>query len=454
MLNSAKIMGRYTLTGTVKLVSPLIIRAGVYNDILNDTVDDIVVTYHDGQPFIPGTSLAGVLRQTIQDIRPDADNVLFGSIDEHEGTQSALQINDIPLENTNISVRDGICIDDVLGVTKDGAKYDFEVIESGAYGTLRIDCIIRECHQNQVDIIEDALKTLANLLKNGISIGARTVNGFGRIACEDISLEYYDFTKPESVQAWLLRKSGATITIPKAPIVAKRDLIIDMDCYLEDTILIKSIFEARWEDKLEGKSEDKLLTLFIPGTSVKGVLRHQCGHILHALGRGTALTNNLFGYSNDKTKESHKGRVLVNEVYFDTTAYTQEEQHRIRVDRFTGGVMNGALFADHPLRNTKGETLTFPLHIRIKNCSDSEAGLAMLLVKDLMTGQVTMGANRTIGCGRIRGNSVTIHYNDESYVIDGSGEIITGQVETLESLVQSLHQCKEDTVSAKEGAHE
>ena len=445
MSNSAKIIGRYTLTGTVKLISPLIIRAGVYNDILNDTVDDIVVTYYDGQPFIPGTSLAGVLRQTIQDIRPDVDKVLFGSIDEHKGTQSALQINDIPLENTNISVRDGICIDDVFGVTKDGAKYDFEVIESGAYGTLRIDCIIREYHQNQVDIIEEALKTLANLLKNGISIGARTVNGFGRIASEDISLEHYDFTKPESVQDWLLRKSGATITIPKASIVAKRDLIIDMDCYLEDTILIKSIFEASWEDKS--------LTLFIPGTSVKGVLRHQCVRILNVLGRGATMTDKLFGYSNDKTKKSHKGRVLVNEVYFDR-AYTQEEQHRIRVDKFTGGVMNGALFADHPLRNTKGEKLTFPLHIRIKDCTDSEAGLTMLLVKDLMTGQVTMGANRTIGCGRIRGNSVTIRYNDESYVIDGTGKVVTGQVETLESLVQSLHQYKEDTVPAKEGAHE
>lgn len=445
MSNSAKIIGRYTLTGTVKLVSPLIIRAGVYNDILNDTVDDIVVTYHDGQPFIPGTSLAGVLRQTIQDIRPDADNVLLGSIDEHEGTQSALQINDIPLENTNISVRDGICIDDVLGVTKDGAKYDFEVVESGAHGTLRIDCIIRECYQHKVGIIEDALKTLANLLENGISIGARTVNGFGRIACEDISLEHYDFTKPESVQAWLLHESGTTITIPKAPIVAKNDLIIDMDCYLEDTILIKSNFEARWEDKS--------LTLFIPGTSVKGVLRHQCGHILHALGRGTAVTNNLFGYSNDKTKDSHKGRFLVNEVYFDT-AYTQEEQHRIRVDRFTGGVMNGALFADHPLRNTKGETLTFPLHIRIKDCSDSEAGLAMLLVKDLMTGQVTMGANRTIGCGRIKGNAVTVKYNGERYVIDGTGTVTEGQVESLESLVHALHQSTDDKITAEEGAHE
>ena len=42
--------------------------------------------------------LAGVLRQTIQDILSDADNVLFGSIDEHKGMQSALQINDIPLK--------------------------------------------------------------------------------------------------------------------------------------------------------------------------------------------------------------------------------------------------------------------------------------------------------------------------------------------------------------------
>ena len=60
MLNSASVMGRYTLTGTVKLTSPLVIRAGVSNDILNDTVDDIVVTYHDGQPFIPEIGRAHV----------------------------------------------------------------------------------------------------------------------------------------------------------------------------------------------------------------------------------------------------------------------------------------------------------------------------------------------------------------------------------------------------------
>ncbi|MBS5710707.1 MAG: CRISPR-associated protein [Veillonella sp.] len=420
MLNSASIIGRYTLTGTVKLTSPLIIRAGVSNDILNDTVDDIVVTYHDGQPFIPGTSLAGVLRQALQGLVPDAELVLFGSIDD-KGTQSALQINDIPLDDTNIVVRDGIRIDDVRGVTVDGAKYDFEVIESG-----------------QGEKIEKALAALANALQHGIAIGARTVNGFGRIACKDIALEHYDFTKPDHVKAWLTGKSGASVAIPKQALVADRDLVITMDAYLEDTVLIKSIFEEAWEDKS--------VALFVPGTSVKGVLRHQCGRIIQALGSNDAIVNTLFGYSNDDDKDSRKGRVMVDEIYFDKQ-FNQEEQPRIRVDRFTGGAMNGALFQDHPVRNTKGDAVTFPLRMTVKNCNDAEAGLVMLLVKDLMTGQVTLGANRTIGYGRVQGKSVTVQYHGESYTIDGNGKVTSGEAAHLENLVMALQQCIKETVN-------
>ena len=98
-------------------------------------------------------------------------------------------------------------------------------------------------------------------------------------------------------------------------------LCIDMECYLEDTVLIKSIFEEAWEDRS--------VSLFIPGTSIKGVLRHHCGRILDVLGIDKTMIDNLFGYSKDKTKESRKGRVMVDEVYFDKS-FTQEEQPRIR----------------------------------------------------------------------------------------------------------------------------
>ena len=381
--------------------------------------------------------LAGVLRQDLQGLVPDAELVLFGSIDD-KGTQSALQINDIPLEDTNIVVRDGIRIDDVRGVTVDGAKYDFEVIESGATGQLRIDCVIRRCHEQQGEKIEKALAALGNALQHGIAIGARTVNGFGRVACKDIALEHYNFTKPDHVKAWLTGKSGASVAIPKQALVADRDLVINMDAYLEDTVLIKSIFEDAWEDKS--------VALFVPGTSVKGVLRHQCGRILQALGSNDELVNTLFGYSNDDDKDSRKGRVMVDEIYFDKQ-FIQEEQPRIRVDRFTGGAMNGALFQDHPVRNTKGDAVTFPLRMTVKNCNDAEAGLVMLLVKDLMTGQVTLGANRTIGYGRVQGKSVTVQYHGESYTINGSGKVTSGEAAHLENLVMALQQCIKETVN-------
>ena len=67
---------------------------------------------------------------------------------------------------------------------------------------------------------------------------------------------------------------------------------------------------------------------------------------------------NLFGYSDNQ--DSRKGRLTVDEAYVDTT-YRQEEQTRIRIDRFTGGVMTGALFQDHPIRNTKRKTVNIPI---------------------------------------------------------------------------------------------
>ena len=145
MLNQARIIGRYTLTGSIKLISPLLIRAGVYNDMSNDTIDDVVVRYHDGTPFIPGTSLAGVLRAILRnsDKFTGLESILFGDIKETDSNQSSLQINDISLQNAQVTVRDGISIDQDLGITEKGAKYDFEIIEAGATGIIRIECIVR-----------------------------------------------------------------------------------------------------------------------------------------------------------------------------------------------------------------------------------------------------------------------------------------------------------------------
>ena len=47
-----------------------------------------------------------------------------------------------------------------------------------------------------------------------------------------------------------------------------------------------------------------------------------------------------------------------------------------------------------------------------------------------------------------------VQYHGESYGIDGTGKVTEGESTKLEALVQALHQSTEDTMLAKEGAHE
>ena len=442
MSNEARIIGRYTLTGTLKLVSPLLIRAGVYNNMSNDTVDDIVVTYHDGQPFIPGTSLAGVLKALVSDFKqnPILVNKLFGDIEQKDSNQSTLQINDIPLSNAQIHVRDGIAVHQYLGVTKKSAKYDFEIVDAGAEGDIKIDCIVREHQQSYLTDIKETLEYIANIIKNGINIGARTLNGLGLVVSENLKLQYYDFHKSDDVVAWLMKQPGQNINIPERLMSPETDCIVNMSCHFEDTLLIKSIFEEAWETQAE---------LCIPGSSLKGVLRHHSRKILDILGIKNDMEDDLFGNSVTIDKESHKGKFKVSEIYLDKFSEDakQVEQNRIRVDRFTGGVMNGALFQDHPLRNTMNRLLTFPLQLTISKCSSEEAGLVLLLVKDLMTGRITVGANRTIGAGRIKGDAVTIKYLNETYQIDGDGKLVLGEYKQLESFIESFISSSKEAVN-------
>lgn len=55
-----------------------------------------------------------------------------------------IRISDVKLNNVKIIHRDGVAIDDITNVSKDKAKYDFEMIERGAEGLLNIEITVRK----------------------------------------------------------------------------------------------------------------------------------------------------------------------------------------------------------------------------------------------------------------------------------------------------------------------
>ena len=135
-MNKAAVIGYMVVTGKITLESPLLIGDGTGDESYESTKDIHVLKNKQEQPFIPGTSLAGVLRDYVMSCGDEDAAELFGNADTE---QSMLQISDIVLENAVLTTRDGVRIDSVTGTAVNGAKFDYEAVNKGADGQLKIN---------------------------------------------------------------------------------------------------------------------------------------------------------------------------------------------------------------------------------------------------------------------------------------------------------------------------
>jgi len=73
---------------------------------------------------------------------------------------------------------------------------------------------------------------------------------------------------------------------------------------------------------------------------------------------------------------------------------------RVRIDRFTQGVVPGGLFDEEPDHHGR-------VHLRteLRNPERGEMGLLVLLIKDLLTGEIAVGGTAAVGRGRFTGTA-------------------------------------------------
>ncbi|SUP43061.1 RAMP superfamily CRISPR-associated protein [Veillonella criceti] len=444
-MNEASVIQKIKIEGTVELMSPLIIGAGDGAVGASVEVDSQVVKDKAERPFIPGTSLAGALRHwawnttnsTValkDELDEDFDEVgissiLFGDFNSKIGsTQSAIIINDIVLEDANIVFREGVAIDSVVNVGIDGHKYDFEVVERGATGKLHIEITLRRVHENYLSELEQLIKTLVDQLKAGIRLGGSTTKGFGKIASSDITAYFYDFSKFEEVKQWLCNKPSSNQYEGSLSNVsfATNTFYADIEGRIDSSLIIRDYgidFKGEKINAVQFKSgKNGHLLPTIPGTTVKGVLRKQAEYICRRLGIDESKLDPLMGIDLDfRTKQGAKSRFIVDEVYI-SEGVKEVKQSRIRVDRFTGGVIDSALFTNIPLWQEKESGNNVKIHFEIERCQEWEAGLALCLIKDICTGRIPFGGEKSIGKGRIIGESVNIRYDGQEFNIKSFGE--------------------------------
>lgn len=453
--NAARIRYHILIKGDVQLDSPLLIGNGQDD---NEPEQDIHVLKNQNDiPFIPGTSITGTLRHMMEGENKEAANILFGHIEREnsqDSLQSAVVVSDVLLEDTEIVVRDGVCIDAYTRTAKKGQKYNYEAIERSteqhpAKGKLNILITIREYQTTQLPEWKQIVQSLVKQLAFGIRVGALTSKGFGRISVPNIQAYFYDMTAFADVKKWLINQPSERIyTGTKEDTQPVGTFVVTGHFALKTSLLVRSseITEEDRKNKIHAVPIQAGNDYLIPGTSVKGVLRHQAAYILRMMGKDAVLEKefaDLMGYAD--SQKSKKSRFLTDEIYISQEYVKAQKQTRNVIDRFTGGTIDSKLFAEKPLWQEDASWPSITLQYTIHKSRGWERGLALFLLKDLWTGNMALGGDMAVGRGYLQGLDATIRYYKDAatvmvWKIADNGNVIEGSADELETFASALLQ--------------
>ncbi len=440
---------KIVLNGIISNISPLLIGGGGDEETDSDILRD-----ENGKPFVPGTSIAGILRHHLhkhyKGFRSNDTNnseltlleSYFGSANPDNGNDSKIIFSDLVLANdVHIQIRDGIRIDNKTGITSDKAKFDYEVIEPGAEFKFRIE--IGGNDKGKLLGLISILKE--DIRREKITIGAKTNLGFGRIALKDSSLSFYDLKDKDDIVKWIKKEGNPFVNNSLKQYEYQSDSFrMEFDFVIKNSLIVRHYSDdAAASDSSHITSSGKNI---IPGTSIKGAIRARAERILNTLGmtNGDELFNFLFGNSlknyehNDKKYDaSIPSRVRINEVVIKQNVLSGIQQ-RIKIDRFTGGTIDGALFDSMPVFSKDDKNVN-KLILEMDNPIDAEIGLLLLILKDLWTGDLPIGGEKNIGRGVLKGKRVKISHKDFNMETDDIDSIPASAREILQGYVHALN---------------
>jgi CRISPR-associated RAMP protein (TIGR02581 family) len=237
-----KLENRYFFTGEIVLLNELHIGSGRGNE----KTDALVITSHDNKPFIPGSSLRGALRTTIERIvsaiglnpcllidgnscvstsrslqeefkkRPPAGVAsflndptkvcpvcrLFGST----VVASKIRITDLTLNNDWIpGIRDGVAIDRDTGAAKEHAKFDFQTVSNDS--KFQFEIIGENLKDEELGLLALGIQ---ELIGGNFWLGGNTARGLGKCKLEGLQIKYFQGT--DGLKQYLLNKTLSSMT--------------------------------------------------------------------------------------------------------------------------------------------------------------------------------------------------------------------------------------------------
>lgn len=384
-------MNKMFFKGVLVCETPFAIGSGK-----SDYTDTDVLFDCNDKPFIPGTTLAGVCRHYLEDCGYNTDN-LFGYIsydaEKHNGesvyprSESRIIFYEGFLENDfKKSVRDGVAIEN--GVAKDGAKYDYEIIEAGCRFEFRFE--IDNCNEDDSKMVS----ALINGINDGIiRIGHKSNRGLGKFSVKNLKAknvtsinELIDFEWssvsvdfiPQKTDNYIYNEYVYDFAIRAFVMIADNATLEKKDGKLINSEALKN-------------SEKKAI---IPGSSWAGVIRSYFKRILDDIGYAEAnkFLEKLFGNTEQAS------RIVFNESVIEDAVFIN--QTRNAIDRFTGGASDKKLFTN---QLAFGGKVKLRIYLKKNELNDEELklteNLITLAIEAFNDGYLTIGGLGSVGGG-------------------------------------------------------
>ena len=391
-----------------------------------------------GMPFIPGTSLCGILRHRAEALVQDKKVIthLFGNIETGiadkkamEVVTSAIIVGDAVLAETTakdavfVGRRDGIGLNE-WGTSKKRAKFDFQICETGLEFRSVIEWTGTDAER--LDEIENVMEPmLKHYISNGICVGARTSRGYGKFT---VKAQKKVFSLPEQLEEWLdfdpYAAKAFSVGTELVGKLQKGDNRIEVDFEMVGTFSVR-VKTAKTELAEDGSVPDSVPmenykgNPVIPGTTWAGVFRH---HMLSLLKdvcdkENEIIVNKLFGVA-ENPKDFRKSQLTFSESEIKVKDKHAQKRAVIRnaVERFTAAPKNTGLFTSMVYSGGMG---TLQIDFLPKEMGETQLELLAATICDMHLGMISVGGEASVGRGimqvkalRLNGNDITAKMQD------------------------------------------
>lgn len=429
--------------------TPLAIGSG-NKDIKTDSV---VAKDINELPYIPATTLAGLIRHSLPEELQEYW-MRFQTKTDGEGSRIILSEGKIlsadgnPIDGLNLDedavtrlchelpIRQHVRINQQGTAVKNG-KFDEEIVPKGVRFCFEIELMAEKDKPGIMDTI------LSIIQSDGFRIGSGSRSGFGKIKVVGILRRDLDLCVPDELTLYL----GKSTSLAKAwegykpytPSATK-----ESDCILytlelrpvdfmffgsgfgddrSDMTFVREPVVTSW-DRGEATVEELERVILIPASSVKGALAHRTAYHYNRLegvfadkktaeelekntGKENKAVKTLFGSEGDrKGKNKQRGNILFSDFIEKQEASLEKKVlNHVKIDRFTGGTVDGALFSEEVLYAT-GKTFNLELMLR-KTAVDEKDGKIVkafeAALTDLCRGYLPLGGGVNRGNGTFKG---------------------------------------------------